>query len=299
MNDIWLNGERGAPVTQGGLDRGLLYGDGFFTTMLVVQGQLANWSGHVSRLEQSARRLGFEGFDLAACRQDLAQVMQTWGSWPDFAVIKLIVTRGTGGKGYQPAVHQDHRRYIQVLPYPKGEKMQSLPECASPAWQIFMPSVTESSVTWGKQPLLAGLKHLNRLENVLARQALMDTPWEEALMMDMDGHYISATQANLCIVEGKQLLTPDLNDCGVQGTALSSLADICRSRGLTLKTTRFNRQRLQQAEEVFLCNALRGVMPVSQFDQRTFRTEVGRQLAEDWINWTMAHLTPLNALENG
>lgn len=276
---IWLNGQLQSAQT---LDRGLLYGDGFFTTILLIRNKIANWSGHWQRLQQSAKRLGFPELDQQVLLQDLRRAIVQAEVSADYAVAKLIVTRGVGGKGYQPAEVMEPNYYMQILPFPSTAGAEKVVSKKSQAWYLFKTELTWSEVQATTQPLLAGIKHLNRLDNVLAQQQLAATAYDEAVMLDGDGHCISGTQANLCMIQNQRIISPDLSCCGVEGTALKFLKNL--PNGYELETAKITPQQLLVADEVFLCNALRGVMPVLRIDDNSYPTEKATELAQLWMD---------------
>lgn len=268
------------------LDRGLLYGDGFFTTVLVQSGQLANWSAHWQRLQSSAERLKFPALSERALLDQIAENFQL--PTLEQEVLKILVTRGVGGIGYQPLLEPKPVIYLQRLAFPAQQPKNTQ------AWSVFELKMTLSDVACAQQPLLAGLKHCNRLENVLARQALIETEFDEALMLGQQGEVISATQANIILIQGKTLVTPALTKSGVAGTCLNSLpqalAEKMPEQSWQWQTRSVSLQDIEQADELFCCNAIRGVMPVTQFQNQRFPVEKSHQIAQAWLKWQAEHL---------
>lgn len=294
MSDIvhtWLDGD---PILSDKLDRGLLYGDGFFTTILLVNGQLANWNQHWERLKNSAERLKFPALNQANLMNDLISIIKSRPAEP-FEILKILITRGKGGVGYQPAEKTVPSIYIQRLPFPQERAKTVLK--IDQAWPFFTVAMTVSDTLCSQQPQLAGMKHLNRLENVLARQELTNTEFDEAVMLTQNGLVISATQSNLVLIERQQLISPFLEQSGVQGTCLSSLPDALSEEGWTLESRHISLADLATADEIFCCNAVRGVMPVRQFQHKKFETEKGTKIAQAWLKWQGAHLTDVKELK--
>ncbi|PLA74725.1 aminodeoxychorismate lyase [Hydrogenovibrio sp. SC-1] len=264
------------------LDRGLLYGDGFFTTVLVLSGQLANWSAHWQRLQLSAQRLKFPALSeteiLSRVAAELTDVDE------DYAVVKILVSRGQGGIGYQPLPKSKPVIYVQKLAFPNWIKNAQ-------AWPLFPVKMTLSEIRCAQQPLLAGLKHCNRLENVMAREALIGSTYDDALMLGQQDDVISATQANLVLVKANQLITPELGHSGVMGTCLSRLPSALKKAQWQWQIRPVTLDDVYQAEELFCCNAVRGVMPVTQFQQQSYRTNKTHQIAQAWQEWQSQNLT--------
>jgi 4-amino-4-deoxychorismate lyase len=267
----WINGITAQAITI--QDRGLAYGDGFFTTLLVKQHTPIHWTAHWQRLDLSAQRLGFPKLDPSILWSQLTLALAEAND--GLNVIKIIITRGVGGQGYTPPHLEDTHPniLIQLLPFP----MPGLPK-NSQAWPEFQLKVVLSQIQLSHQThLLAGLKHLNRLENVLARQAL-PTFCEEAVMMDEQQQVISGTQANLVVLKNQVLYTPDLGRSGVQGTFLTALAQYAMSIGYQFKVKSLCWEDLITADELWMCNAVRGVMPIIQLEQQSFNIQQGQKV---------------------
>ena len=242
-------------------DRGLAYGDGVFETMRVHRGGIPWLDAHLQRLQRGAQRLAIELPDEMLLRAEIATVC----GGREAAVLKLIVTRGTGGRGYAPPLHSD-------LTW-----MLSLHDAPSPMQAV---DVIWCGATLADQPALAGIKHCNRLEQVLARREVVAANTDEGLMCDAAGKVISATSANLFIHDGDGWLTPKLDRSGVAG--------ICRDwllRHVRVGETVLDRDDVLRSSAVFLCNAVRGILPVRRLDARewprcTEIRDLQRQLAD-------------------
>ncbi|PNS08262.1 aminodeoxychorismate lyase [Solilutibacter silvestris] len=226
-------------------DRGLAYGDGLFETMRVHRGGIPWLDAHLRRLRHGADRLGILLPDDTLLRVEIASACAN----QDSAVLKLIVTRGTGGRGYAP------------------------PDPAQPMWLLSLHAaplpMQDVSVVWcgttlAEQPALAGLKHCNRLEQVLARREVVAAGADEGLMHAATGHVISATAANLFIHDGGDgWLTPPLDRCGVAGVCRDWLLHHAPAR-----ETPLDRPAVLRSSAIFLCNAVRGILPVRRLDAR-------------------------------
>jgi 4-amino-4-deoxychorismate lyase len=232
-------------------DRGLAYGDGLFETMRVHRGTVPWWDAHWSRLQRGAQRLRLRLPDAGRVREEAAALFAGDPPAGD-GVLKLIVTRGGGTRGYAP---------------PLG---------AEPAWLLFRhrpppPAPAEGlQVCWcetrlASQPLLAGIKHCNRLEQVLARAECSETGFDEGLVCDHDGHVVAATGANLFVFREGRWLTPGLDRCGIAG--------VCRAQlllPLQAREARLDRAAIESADAVFLSNAVRGILPVARLGTRAW-----------------------------
>ncbi|MDH4869933.1 aminodeoxychorismate lyase [Pseudomonas sp. BN515] len=228
-------------------DRGLAYGDGLFETIAVRAGRPPLLEYHMARLAEGCRRLGIP-LDLQLMRTELLAFSAGLGE----GVAKLMITRGEGLRGYAPPPVALPRRILQSSPfpaYPDGNGEEGV--------QLF-PCTTRLA----EQPLLAGLKHLNRLEQVLARNEWQGSEFAEGLMRDQAGRVIEGVFSNLFIVRDGVLVTADLSRCGVAGVMRAALLDSARAEGLKVEVRDIPFEDFLQADEVFLCNSLFGIWPV-------------------------------------
>jgi 4-amino-4-deoxychorismate lyase len=231
-------------------DRGLHYGDGLFETIAVVDGSPCLWERHLSRLRAGCARLAFPPPDedrLATEARGLARGVER-------GVLKLILTRGEGGRGYRPPSPVRPRRILRMSPWP-----------AHPAdWESHGVRVRYCATRLGHQPLLAGLKHLNRLEQVIARAEWTDSDIAEGLMLDLGGQVVEGTQTNLfALVEGR-LVTPPLDRCGVAGVVRALVLELAPAVGLPVAEEPQEPDRLATADALFLTSSLIGLWPVRQ-----------------------------------
>ncbi|WP_122509470.1 aminodeoxychorismate lyase [Pseudomonas viridiflava] len=232
-------------------DRGLAYGDGVFETVAVKSGQPLLFERHLQRLETACQRLSIP-IDQALVRSEMTRFAAQLGE----GVMKLILTRGDSQRGYGPAPDSRSRRILQGGPsplYPGSHAEQGV--------RLF-PCRTRLA----EQPLLAGLKHLNRLEQVLARSEWQDSEHAEGLMCDTSGRLIEGVYSNLFLVSKGRLLTADLTRCGVAGVMRAELLDQAPMLGIDVDIRDLSASDLAQADEVFLCNSVYGIWPVRAFE---------------------------------
>lgn len=232
-------------------DRGLGYGDGLFETVLWVGGEAPLWSRHMQRLAEGCGRLGLPLPDPAQLHADSRQATDGLAR----AVVRITWTRGRGPRGYAPPRPAMPTRIVAAAPAPlrPGD------------WSARGIRVRFCDTRLGIQPRLAGLKHLNRLEQVLARAEWQDPAVAEGLMRDLDGHVVCATAANLFAVVDGEPATPAVDRCGVAGVARAEILErlpACRVRTIDTET-------LMRADEVFLSSSVRGIVPVGDLDGRT------------------------------
>jgi 4-amino-4-deoxychorismate lyase len=230
--------------------RGLAYGDGLFETIAVRAGRPSLLEFHLERLALGCQRLAIDA-DHGLIRDELCRYASALGD----GVLKLILVRGDSQRGYAPAAGAAPRRILQGSPlpsYPVHNSEQGV--------RLFA-----CSTRLAEQPLLAGLKHLNRLEQVLARAEWQDTEHAEGLMRDMSGRVIEGVYSNLFLVRAGVLLTADLSRCGVAGVMRAALIEQATAAGIAVRITDLSLQDLEQADEVFVCNSVYGIWPVRAF----------------------------------
>ncbi|MEZ5555713.1 aminodeoxychorismate lyase [Haliea sp.] len=269
----WIDGTPGDALQLP--DRAFAYGDGVFETMLLRDGQPVLASLHFDRLAIGLACLRMpEALPLA--RQHLDTVLDSLRAVKGYAALRLTVSRGTGPRGYAPPQVATPRVVISVSEMAYDPSV--FPEPAT---------LGETQVRWGKQPQLAGVKHLNRLEQVLAAADAMEAGVDEVLMLDQSGAPLSVSSGNLFLVAGKRLLTPILLDAGIAGTRRRLLLDhLASACGLQAAESRLQLHQLLAANEVFYCNALTGLRPVGGFRDRNWGLHpVTRRLHAAYGEW--------------
>jgi 4-amino-4-deoxychorismate lyase len=247
------------------LDRGLGYGDGLFETIRFVGPDAPLWPRHMQRLGEGCRRLGLPVPGPAMLLAEAREVSRESGG----AVVRITLTRGVGARGYKPPTPPQPTRIVAAFDPPS-------PDGTAQADGI---RVRLCATRLAPQPLLAGLKHLNRLEQVLARAEWNDPAIAEGLMCDADGLAISATAANLFAVFDGTLATPAIDRCGVAGVGRAEVLAArphAQVRQITLA-------ELRQADELFLSSSVRGILPVRELDGSAFATgPFARALQAHW-----------------
>ncbi len=242
---VWVNGRRGGALDPG--DRGLQYGDGLFETMRVRRGAVRLLGLHLERLYAGCARLDLRPPPRARLRRELERA----AAQADEAVLKLIVTRGAGSRGYRPSGTLRATRIVSLHPPPPARgagRAVVIRLCATPV---------------GINPRLAGMKTLNRLESVLARGEWRDERIWEGLMADTDGYLVCGTMSNLFVRRGSFLLTPALDRCGVAGVMRRWVLEQAPAAGLRAVEGRLRLEDVERADEVFMTNAVAGVVAVA------------------------------------
>jgi 4-amino-4-deoxychorismate lyase len=229
-------------------DRGFGYGDGLFESIRLVGTVAPLWSRHMQRLAEGCARLKIPAPDPAQLWREALDVSRELPQ----SVVRITITRGPGERGYAPPLSPQPSRVVAAF---------APPEVASSTYAQGI-RLRVCAIRLAEQPLLAGIKHLNRLEQVLARAEWNDPAIAEGLLLDSHGRVISATMANLFAMVDGELLTPSLDRCGVAGVARAEVLAACpqaRAAELTLDT-------LLGAGEVFLSSSVRGILPVRSLD---------------------------------
>jgi 4-amino-4-deoxychorismate lyase len=244
---ILVNGEQTDCIPAD--DRGFAYGDGVFRTMAMRGGRVALWGRQYAKLAADCKAIDLAAPDDALLRGDLNMIA---ACMPDCA-LRITVTRGSGGRGYAIGNPAWPRRVVSaaLLPrYPAEHAVRGV-------------QVRYCRQRLALQPRLAGIKHLNRLENVLARAEWDDPAIAEGLLLDADGNIIEGTRCNLFLVESGTLVTPDLSRCGVAGVTRDSVIGQAANCGVACRIENVSGERLENADEILLVNSLIGVWPVA------------------------------------
>ncbi len=252
-----INGQLMANLST--LNRGLAYGDGVFRTMRYTDGIVQHWPLHYQKLVADCQKLAIVCPTAELLMQDTKRLLQATHSEAQRAsVLKIIITRGEGGRGYAPAPVSTPDRLLMRLPMPEYPA-----ELFSQGIRLYLCQTRLAS-----QPLLAGIKHLNRLENVLARAETHDPACFDGLLLDYADHVIEAVSGNVFIRINGQVITPSLNTCGVAGVMRQKVIDWYHTQGQPVAVTSISLHTLLSADAVVITNSLYGALQVVQLDQQ-------------------------------
>jgi len=233
-------------------DRGLHYGDGVFETLVVEKGKLQHWPEHMLRLASGCKRLNIEMPDVALLKSEVEHLLDLQSARDSKHVVKIIVTRGIGQRGYKPPQSSKVTRIISLHPYP-----------AYPALYFTEGvKITVCSIPLSCNPVLAGVKHLNRLEQVIAQSEWDDPEIIDGIMLNSDQEIIECTMSNIFWVTNNQLFTPDLSNCGVEGVTRSIILRLAEELQILTTIGNFMMKDLLAADEIFISNSVFGVYPV-------------------------------------
>ena len=239
-------------------DRGLHYGDGIFETIAIQDEKLLCWEKHIDRLNLGCRCLGLdcpsEELLASEAKQLCANIQR--------GVLKIILTRGEGERGYKPSQSANRlTRILAIYPWPDFPVANATRGVR----------VRICSTRLGRNSQLAGIKHLNRLEQIMARNEWDKENIAEGLMLDTEGNVIEGTMSNLFIVNGDKLLTPALSQCGIAGIIRQCILERAPELGMQTAVTSIKQDELYKADEIFFCNSILGVWPVRQLEDHCLK----------------------------
>jgi 4-amino-4-deoxychorismate lyase len=248
--------------------RALAYGDGLFETILYHSGHLEFLDDHLARLMQGCTALKLQ-WSIADQTKLIAQLAELTAGLSEPHVIKIMALRNSPGRGYGfNALAQSTDLIIQIKPYQK------------PDWCFALARVCLASTKISVNPSLAGLKHLNRLDSVLARAEYESSQYDEVLLCDAEGFVMEGSMSNLFLRVRGQWMTPDLSQCGVAGIIRKQLLD----KFSEIQVAKCHADSFPDVDAAFVCNSLIGVVPVGRLNQRDlsvaaemnqFRTNIG------------------------
>ncbi|MBT8440346.1 MAG: aminodeoxychorismate lyase [Gammaproteobacteria bacterium] len=249
---VYLNGKRSDLISV--YDRAFQYGDGLFETVAVVNGKPALLELHLQRLKYGLSRLAFPDFSFQPLIDDIEEKSRAF----DLATLKLVVTRGESQRGYLPSSSPDIN---MLLVFSEKQLTESISRAASLCF---------CETRLGLNPLLAGIKHLNRLEQVLAKKESHDRGYDDGLVADIDGNIIEATSANLFLWKTGKLMTSDLSRCGIAGVVRQLVFEIAEKMHMPVEVVNMSKTECKNADALFLTNSLNGITPVNSLEDVSF-----------------------------
>lgn len=245
-------------------DRGLQYGDGVFESALLERGHVRFLEQHLRRLALGCERLGIATPNPAELHSDVRRLS---GS-AERAVLKIVVTRGVGPRGYRPSSRSKTTCIVALYPAP----------AAPPAMRV---ALRWCETRLGRNARLAGIKHLNRLEQVLAQAEWDDETIVDGLMLDTEGELVSGTASNVFLMREGVLVTPDLRFCGVLGIMRGEVLRAAKELGIAVSEEPLWPHDVTAASEVFITNSVRGIRSVAELGaQRWTGTPVADRLRD-------------------
>lgn len=256
---FFVNGKQQQSVSI--TDRSFQYGDGCFTTILVKYGQPLLLHAHKERIYLTCQKLFMFPPEWNQVEEWIETAIHTSGHQTlALSGLKIHVSRGSGGRGYSPKGVGNTQVTIQTFAYPSHYAL----------WQSEGIKVGVSSIRVGLNPLLAGLKHNNRLEQVLIKKEIDDTEYDDNIVTDIHDHVIEMSAANLFWIINNELYTSDLSNSGVAGIKREQVLAYAKQRQLVINIGHFSINEIFKADEVFITNALHGVVPIIQINKKEF-----------------------------
>lgn len=229
-------------------DRGFQYGDGLFETIRYKNKKLQFWDEHMQRLRNGCNRLSLMCVDESIWLNDIKNL-----ELDENSVVKLMISRGVSGRGYIFAEDDNVTRVTVSF---------NMPDYPEENQQGINTTICRTPVSINTA--LAGMKHLNRLENVLARNEWSNEGIAEGFMFDDQGHVIEGTMSNVFCVMGDELYTPLLERCGVEGVMRQQVINIADELNVPVNIVDISKQNFLQMDAVFVTNSLIGIWPVKK-----------------------------------
>ena len=264
-----VNGEASASITV--TDRGLQFGDGVFETIRIHQGKTVWWQQHAERLLEGCSRLRFSILpDIKTLQKEADELV----GGCETGSLKIIITRGNSSSGYAATENSTPNRVLVLTP---GLRHQSMAE------QGIILGVCEQHITGSQE--LSGIKHLNRLEQVLARLECQKNGWDEGLMLDDRNRIIEGCMSNLFVWQKDRLYTPQLEHTGIKGICRERIILLAQENGLKVEQCELDLGDLQHSDGLFVTNSLIGIWPVVtykclQIEERQFEINANTRLLQ-------------------
>lgn len=237
-------------------DRAFQFGDGVFETVAIVDGSPCLWDAHLDRLAEGSRRLGLPQPDRATLTRECEDLCRGQRR----AVLKLYWTAAPSARGYRRAQPGLGRRILQLHAW--------TPAAASP-WHV---RLCEHRLS--ENPVLAQIKHLNRLDQVIARAEWDDPGIAEGLMRGQDGRVVCGTMSNLFIQQGGRLATPAVDRAGIAGVVRDLVLQLAASAAEEIEVADIPVDRLHGADALYLSNSLLGMVRVGRLASTRFDPDV-------------------------
>jgi 4-amino-4-deoxychorismate lyase len=256
-------------------DRGLAYGDGVFRTFTLRGGKPRLWQRQYAKLAADCKALRMACPAIDVLERDLAAIAARQSD----CVVRITVTRGSGPRGYAISDAVVPTRIVGSSP---------LPEYPQNYYDRGV-RVHLCRLRLASQPALAGIKHLNRLENVLARSEWNDPGIAEGLLCNGDDHVIGGTMTNLFLVKAGALVTPDLTCCGVAGVQRELTLELAQANKVPVRIASVSIDELLAADELFLVNSVIGLWQIAGLDRKTWNPGPVTAQVRRWISDAQSH----------
>ena len=240
---VIINGEVKSNVSI--FNRNMQYGDGLFETCVAKDNKVLFWDNHFARLNNGCDRLNIKKIANSVWLEDIKKALSL--SSEKNCIVKLILSRGNSLRGYSYSEDIEPVRVVIVSQMNEYKTKETY-------------SLEFAISGFHSNPNLAGIKHCNRLEQILARTNMLS---DEAIMLDENQSVVSVTQGNIYLIFGNKLITPKLERCGVIGSRRSIILELSRLTNLEVREDDISIKQLEKANEVFVSNSLIGIQPVT------------------------------------
>ncbi len=250
-------------------DRGFQYGDGLFETIEVFNGTPLFFKQHLQRLFKGCEKLLIPSPDPEILIKEAFQLSHDSAN----AILKLIITRGSGGRGYRQPDHISPTRLFSLHSFPnhpEDYKKQGI-------------KVRFCNNTLSTNPALAGIKHMNRLEQIIARAEWNSLEFQEGLMMDINGHVIEGTMSNFFLVKENVVYTPRIVQCGIEGVLRNILIAVAKKNKIKVIEKLITKEEVLVADELFVTNSVIGIWPIKQLEKKQFDVGVITTKLQRWF----------------
>ncbi len=246
-----INGKEQSDISI--FNRNFQYGDGLFETCIVRDNYILFWEKHLSRLEIGCRKLKIKNIEESLWLKDIKKALSLTSK--KNCVLKLVLSRGNTERGYS---YPDDILPVRVVIVSELKNTH--------AKESYSLEYAQSG--YHSNPNLAGIKHCNRIEQILARSSLKA---DEAIMLDENQNIISVTQGNIYFIFGQRLVTPRLDRCGVVGSRRSLILELAESIELHVEQIDISINEVKKADEVFISNSIIGIQSVNSIEDFQFR----------------------------
>ncbi|MEQ1544138.1 aminodeoxychorismate lyase [Methyloglobulus sp.] len=250
-------------------DRGFQYGDGLFETIEIVDGKPVFLEQHLLRLSTDCCKLNIPKPYIKQLTDEIHHICKDSKQ----AVVKIIITRGVGGRGYRQPEAIQPTRVVSLHPFPEYPKSHSEQGI----------NARFCNTRLGLNPALAGVKHLNRLEQIMARAEWDDPTIQEGIISDINDHVIEGTMTNIFYVKDSIIYTATLTLSGVSGVMRGIIKALIAEHKLTLIEHDYHKDVLLAADEVFVCNAIIGIWPIRQIENVSFTVGNVTSQLQTWL----------------